>query len=59
MTKDQEQKMLKYIDAFEEVNKQLVFALKHSVRLLSQLQPQGKTRKHGRRCLIALKTLQG
>jgi hypothetical protein len=41
MNEEREQKMLKYIDALEGVNEQLVIALKECMRLLSAYPPVG------------------
>jgi len=40
MNKDQQQKMLEYIDALEKTNKQLVISLKMCVELLSNFQQE-------------------
>ena len=42
MNEEQEQKMLKYIDALEEVNDQVVIALKECVGRLSKYPPPGE-----------------
>jgi len=39
MDKEMEQKKLEYIDALEQANKQLVFALKQCVELLARVRP--------------------
>ena len=45
MEKDLEQNIIEYIAALEQVNKQLVFALKDCLELLSRVQPSMKTQK--------------
>ena len=59
MDKDLEQKMLKYIDSLEGVNEQLVFALKHCVKLLGELQPLGENKANWKKMLNDLEDITG
>ena len=51
--------MLKYIGALEGVNEQLVFALKHCVKLLGELQPPGENKANWMKMLDALEDITG
>ena len=57
MNDEQEQRMLKYIDALEGVNEQLVIALKECVGLLSKYPPPGENPGNWKKMLKALEDI--
>ena len=59
MKNERERKMMEYLDALEGVNEQLVFALKHCVKLLGELQPPGENKANWKKMLNDLEDIAG